>query len=110
MTHATWLSTDPTVEVAAVAAISGIVVAALGTLGTWISNRKTREKVEEVRVLAEPTGNGYAQKTLEALARIEDRQLLADHRAERIAAELAAYREAHAREHAAEHEPPAPAA
>lgn len=87
---------------AALAAVAAVAVAHIST------SRKVEEAktaVEEVRVLAEPTGNGFASKTLDALARIESRQLLADQRAERIAAELAAYREAHAREHAAEQAP-----
>ena len=65
--------------------LGGIAVAALG--GRVYMERKTREsdaKVEEVRALAEPTGNGFAGKVLSALDRVERRQMTIDERTDRV--------------------------
>jgi len=39
--------------------------------GIWLSGRRTRARVAEVRALAEPTGNGFARDVRQALTRIE---------------------------------------
>ena len=115
----------PDGQAAAITAAGVVIAAALALVGVWLSNRRTRAKVEEqstqvrakveeVRVLAEPTGNGFADRVTSKLdeviatvTRVEDRQLLGEKRADReaiarqhLADELAAYREQYARDHA----------
>ena len=57
-------------------AVIGIGIANVGAVAaSYVKGRferqETNAKVEEVRTLAEPTGNGYANRTTSALERIE---------------------------------------
>lgn len=69
-----------------VATFGGVLVAIITTRR---NASKTQAAVEEVRTLAEPTGNGFAARVTEALNRIERRQEQ-DAVAARKAAELLA--------------------
>ena len=54
-------------------AITTVGSVTIAQLRTKASLKKAAEKVEQVRVLAEPTGNGFATKVTDALTRIEAR-------------------------------------
>ena len=44
------------------------IPAFLAVVGVWIQGRATNKKVEKVRELAEPTGNGFAKDVKQGLA------------------------------------------
>ena len=84
MTSETWQ--------ALLVSIPAVTTVILTYLSTWRHVSENGTKLDEVKRLAEPTGNSYAQHTLDSLARLERRFDLLDVRADLIADELMSYR------------------